>query len=171
MSTINSNNTYVTPNASGQYIRPDQPAFFAYVSSTIANVTGDLTFYSVIFNVERLDIGSNYDTTSGQFTAPQDGRYAFHVSIYAEGINSSSFNLAGCLLVATNTSYSLWRYNPYVLSAASPPNRNIDNGRAVFDLDAGDTVEVQYVVGSSSKVVDITGGTDNSTFFSGYLVS
>ena len=37
-------------SSSGVYTNTSQPAFFAYQNATVTNVTGDGTFYTVIFN-------------------------------------------------------------------------------------------------------------------------
>ena len=69
MSTNNSSNTYLMPT-SLQVLTPGQSAFSAYVSSTLSNVTGDNTSYTVIFDTEELDRSSNYNNSNGVFTAP-----------------------------------------------------------------------------------------------------
>lgn len=47
---------------------------------------------SVIFNQERKDNFNSYDTTTGKFTAPRDGRYFVNASIwYIIGVQGSSY--------------------------------------------------------------------------------
>ena len=52
---------------------PTRPAFHArHTTGSTVGVTG-----TIVFDTEDFDIGSNYNTSNGRFTAPVDGIYYF----------------------------------------------------------------------------------------------
>ena len=66
--------TGMTIDSSGRVNTPARPAFHARLSSS-SGATG--VQGSLVFNEEDFDIGSNYDTSNGRFTAPISGIYFF----------------------------------------------------------------------------------------------
>ena len=63
----------MTIDSSGRVNTPTRPAFHARLSGT----GGSGVQGSLVFNEEDFDIGSNYDTSNGRFTAPIAGIYYF----------------------------------------------------------------------------------------------
>ena len=59
--------------SSGYVIKSDTPAFQCRLSSATGNNFNGF----LIFNNVRLNIGNNYNSSNGRFTAPVDGRYLF----------------------------------------------------------------------------------------------
>lgn len=155
----------ITINASQQINQPNNCSFFAYATS-VANVTGNATEYTVLFDNEVQDITSSYNPSTGIFTAIVTGDYLLCAQVC---LNQ--------LAVTTHTDYSI----ALVTSA-----RSINCSRAVvpalltqdtlsvaqiIHLTAGQTAYVTAYVNGSSKVVDIVGGTNGATFFSGTLLN
>lgn len=61
-------------NANGQITKPNQPAFSAYqIASYTTSDTNGLTF-----NYTHVNRGNHFSTSTGHFTAPITGAYAFH---------------------------------------------------------------------------------------------
>ena len=70
----------------GEYnTKPKNPVFMAYRTSNYS-VTGTPTV--LVFNDEKIDVGGNYDTSNGRFTAPVTGLYEFGYASIAS--NSST---------------------------------------------------------------------------------
>src|SRR3990167_4841871 len=62
MANKNSSNTNLTVSSAGAINYPSQPAFFAHLSSSVGNVTGDATVYTVLCDDVIYDQASNVAT-------------------------------------------------------------------------------------------------------------
>ena len=70
----------------GEYnTKPKNPVFMAYRTSNYASGTSASV---LVFNEEKIDVGGNYDTSNGRFTAPVTGLYEFGYASIAS--NSST---------------------------------------------------------------------------------
>jgi hypothetical protein len=83
LDTNNANVTFGTErmriDSSGRVTMPYQPRFMAFRTG---NLTGYAGGTAAIFNNATINVGNNYNTTSGLFTAPVAGNYIFQVGIY-----------------------------------------------------------------------------------------
>ena len=156
---------------------PNLSGFSAYVSSGVNNVTGDDSEYTVIFNAENFDSGSNYDASTGVYTCPVDGKYFFGGKCDLRVNSSSGGYYARAMIVASagtpTTTYGL----------ALPTRRRASNYygydgdislscEAVLSLSAGDTVRFKVASYDGGKYDDIptpSASTAQSYFF-GYLI-
>ena len=159
--------TTISGTAAGQITMPLQPAFLAYVNTTLTNVTGDSTIYTITYDTEVYDQGSNFSATT--FTAPVTGRYNFSFSTYV-GYLSSSFNNGVFFLNTSNRVYYVSQCNYGAIQSGT----TVALGSNVYaDMDASDTVVLQIRVSGSTKTIGVV-GTDISgqvsSFFSGVLV-
>lgn len=143
---------------------PLQPAFFAYVSATIPNVTGDGTGYTVIFDTTSYNIQSCYNNATGIFTAPVTGVYIFTTTVYWGGITAS--HTSGSVNISSTA------YGPISGFTGNPSNfrnnTNNESGTAstTILMVAGDTTAVPTIVLNGTKVVSILG-----TAFNGLILS
>ena len=70
----------------GEYnTKPNNPVFMAYRTSNYS-VTGSAT--ALVFNEEKIDVGNNYDTSNGRFTAPVTGLYEFAYASIASNVQT-----------------------------------------------------------------------------------
>ncbi len=152
----------------GEVNFPLTPCFLASVNSSILNVTGDGTQYTVIFESEKFDQGSDYNITTGVFTAPVTGRYALQVNLEMFGI-VVGMTQGNLVLRTSNREYRFTFNNPGVV--ITPGTDFIFNGSATCDMDASDTALVVIEISNDALVADVRGGgaTDALTFFSGQL--
>ena len=71
-------NTAMTIDSGGRVLTPQRPLFKAGLTTTL-NAANVGTHEAIVWNVEIIDIGSNWDNT--EFTAPIAGMYYFYFTI------------------------------------------------------------------------------------------
>lgn len=149
---------------SGQQTMPLQPAFLAVNTVNRTNVTGDGTAYTIQFNSTIFDQGSNFNTTTGTFTAPVTGRYQLNTNVLLGSI-ATTMTVIVVAIVTSNRTYQVQALN----GSAKDNNSNlILNGSVLADMDAGDTATVTITASNGTKVAQVT-GTGANTSFSGFL--
>lgn len=159
-------NTGVYTNL-GKWKASSQPVFLAYQSANATNATGDGTAYTVIFDVETTDIGSNYNNSTGTFTAPVTGNYKFALTINFANFGVAHTNIQ-TRVVTTAATFLLAQ----VSGAAENANGLAIAGSVICPMTAGDTATFQAIAANSTKTVTISGGASpRLTFVSGMLVS
>ena len=151
--------------------KPLQPAFLAYLSADVANVTGDGTAYQLGTAPDALtelfDRGNDFNT-NGTFTAPVTGLYQFNLGIKAEGVGAETQGFIQ--VITTARAYR----NPQVSPLACKTAGN-ELGLALSvlaDMTAGDTAtaSITFVGGALTTGVGGAAATTLITYFSGYLV-
>ena len=145
--------TAATIDSSGNVVLTQNK--IAFEAKTTANITGyngnSGQTNQVVFNDEKYDLGSNFDPTTGLFTAPVDGIYTFFSGVYAD----------------TNIQ-QLW---PLVNDVRVPtffvqPSGGFASGSFIYKLDASDTVGVKVYTNSSGVTIYTN---TLHTFFAGCL--
>lgn len=162
-------NSGLTIDSTGRNNNTVQPAFLAYLSATVTNVTGDGTFYTVLWNSEVFDQNSNFDTGTGIFTAPITGKYQLQIGIWLQDLTTAHTDgIFG--IVTSNRNYLSMTGNFGAIKAVS--NQWAFTMSAFADMDAGDTSTTTVQVSNGTKVVDILSGLANDprSWFMGNLV-
>lgn len=159
------NQQNITYLAGGNILRQNTAAFLATLTTNDSNVTGDGTSYTVIFDNEIYDQGSNFNLGTSVFTAPITGRYHFCVGLFAQELGVAFTDLR-TTLVTSNRNYSLVRINPSTINVGGL----LAMGNSAYvDMDAADTATVTFLVAGSTKTVDLLGDAGATNFFSGML--
>ncbi len=165
-------NSGLTVDSTGRMTNGVQPAFSAYKSSASTNVTGDGTTYTVICDTEFFDIGSNFNNSTGIFTAPVSGIYMFTFACMITGIGAAHTTYQLQVVTPTNA-----YQGAYCSPTACKANGNFleSNMAIAIQLSATNTVTFSIVVAGSTKTVGVNGGgpigAQQFTYVSGYLVA
>ena len=143
--------------------------FLAYVGTTVTNVTGAGTTYTVIFNTEVMDAGAAYNTGTGTFTAPVTGTYHFDVSVSVPEV-SAAMTQGWIEIVTSNRTYRGFRVN----AGAVRDGGNVVGFvmSATCDMDASDTATVALkIFNGAGNTADVEGGSTLVSYFGGYQVA
>jgi hypothetical protein len=126
-----SNTEAMKIDSSGNITKPLQPSFHAYPSSSTNYTSADDV---IIFGSTYHNIGSDYNTSTGKFTAPIAGNYLFAWAVYrGDGDDSASIHLLH------NTTK---KYEGRIDSSGAGGYATIA-GSLVIALSASDTVHLQ----------------------------
>lgn len=154
--------------STGERTMPLQPAFSAENTTLRSNVTGDNTEYDLIFNSEIFDQGGDYDHTTGIFTAPITGKYAFSygysLADVAVGHTQSFAVLNGASIGVAEPQTHL---NPFNQTDGSSGTFTIFIGTYFVELTASDTIYVSIQIAGGTKTIDVVA---SNTYFMGWLV-
>lgn len=156
----------------GIITKPLQSAFMAYLNADATDVTGNGTLYTVVFNAEKFDQNSDFNTGTGVFTAPVTGHYFFHTSVRPINLGATT-DYVGTLVIGGTSAwnYELWHIDPTNIDPAGGAYLNM-NGTCFVPMTAGDTAHVAVVcTGVGADTVDIDGNAGTGiTYFGGWLV-
>lgn len=153
----------------GAISRPLQPTFLAYNTTDRNNVTGDGSEYTLIYNSEIYDIGSDWDGTS-TFTAPVSGKYHFSVGVPIGGIQAAHEGFIK--LKASNRTITICTFAIGAIKTGS--DRGQMWGNSYVDMDVADTVTFSITLSGGALVADFRGNASASglsAFAGGRLVN
>ena len=140
---------------------PNQPCFFAHANTVNGAGTGTA---DIVFQTERFDLNSDFNTTTGVFTAPVTGKYQFHVTVLV--VNAQAGGNISIYLQPSNFEIRAHRQDSASATEGVYESKTFS---MVVDMDANDTCKVQ--INSSSDNDFIISGSSFGTTFSGYLVA
>lgn len=155
-------------STAGEVNFPLTPAFHAYNSSTDSNVTGDGTVYTIICDTEVYDQNADYNNSTGVFTAPVAGRYAFSGAITLLELGAGH-TAGGYSFATTGSNIANWAANPAAMRDTG--NAIVVNIAAYCNMAASDTASCAVSIANSTKTVDVLGtGSSAATWFAGFLI-
>tara|TARA_Y100000389_G_scaffold197404_1_gene231939 strand:- start:546 stop:1067 length:522 start_codon:yes stop_codon:yes gene_type:complete len=156
--------TAATIDSTGRILTPARPAFHARITaSSTEGKTGTL-----VFNAEDFDIGGNYDTSNGRFTAPTAGVYYFCYDALVSGSSGGGQlpdSIASYFQFIKNGSEGNWSKRSYAFVSGATQYNTMHRVECI-QLAANDYVQVK--IGSQYAYVDASGNYDPT--FQGFLL-
>lgn len=147
-------------------------AFAAKRTTSQANVTGDGTLVTVLYDSELYDKNASFDPTTGIFSAKCAGLYQFNAVVALSGLLSTH---TSCEITIEHRNSGgstqntiAWTGNPYAI--ATPSGTASISLTCQLDLAYQDSVRVRARVSNGTLVVDLTGLSTTYNAFSGALL-
>jgi len=150
----------------GEINYPLQPAFFAWLSAGVADVTGDNTAYTIIYDTEVFDQNADFDLGTSIFTAPVTGKYQFDGQL-SYTVDTSAPTSGSWTILTSNLTIRFCR----LLGALDISQTTSRSGSVICDLDAADTAKLVFQLNGSTKAVDMVAASSGApnNHFSGFL--
>ncbi len=153
-------------DSTNRLINTSQPCFEAYVNTSITDITGDATVYTVIFDTEVYDIGSNFNLATSVFTAPVTGKYLFHFGCLLGGGTLIS---AASLRITTTAR----TYQRSIGNSSGSTTSSTGEITQICAMTAADTASFQVLATDSGGKIDDVSGVSGGlirTYCSGALL-
>jgi len=155
--------------AGGIITNGGQPAWKAYVSANINDVTGDSSVYSILYNSTLFDNGSHFNTSTGAYTAPVSGVFQINCTTSITSL-TSSFSELEIQVVINSLPFLIFGSTGSTFIGSVGDGFIVSASQLVY-ANEGDTIAIQIFVEGGTKTVGIQGnGSGSFTNFSGFLV-
>jgi hypothetical protein len=147
-------------DSGNRVLAPANPAFLAYLS---ANTSVSSGVRAILLDAKEFDIGSNFNTANGRFTAPVAGTYQFNAIV---AINTTATSI---VYISAEIRKNGGRYLNGGWGSKADTTNAYANNTASFTvyLSAGDYIELGTEISAS---VMLLGSIVNGCKLSGFLV-
>ena len=156
-------NTAISVDSSGRVTTPTRPGFSAHLSADVSYGTAD-AYQKLTFDATKYNIGTNYSTSTGKFTAPVAGLYYMSTVVYIYSVPVAEFK------------YYINGTSTYRFATNSKGDGNVNPngavGSALVQLSANDYVEVYVAATATGTIYQGPGGgsAEVATFWTGCLI-
>lgn len=151
-------------NADGSINKTAQPCFCALRATTDQSFNAGATT-DLVFNSERFDVGSDYNTSNGIFTAPVTGKYLFTWTIRFNAVDTGA-SYYQLQLVTSNKTYTVWYMEP--ADELNADSAVMMSGSLLVDMDSSDAAKLTiYQSGGANQ----TAMDDSDSIFTGTLIN
>jgi len=174
MATNNSSNNQLGPNSSlvissaGVINLAQQPCFNCCLSTTLSNVTGSGTLFTIPF--DQVNFNQAGTITGGVYTAPASGNYLFSWGIT---LDSGTLTSATSVIAVINTTSAQYFSNSISTTAAASVNGFTLGGSIITAMSSGDTCKIDLTIyGQITDSVSVMGNTSPIiTYFTGSMLN
>ena len=154
----------LTIDSSGRVLTPARPAFYATRSVNWENISTG-SDHVIPFNTENFDIGSNYDTSTYEFTAPLTAIYSFSWHIRLQSIDTASSYFQVYIADGSGTNLDIYTYDN-----DSTWKSDVDyfsfTGSTLQQVTAGQKRRLEIVIPNGHAATDV----HSESYFCGFLV-
>jgi len=159
------NSTSTISTASTQ-LSTTQPMFVSIFTTTNSTATGDGTAYTIPFDTAVNNQGSNYNTSTGIFTAPVTGVYLFVTGVLTQ---AGAINTSIELDLTLNTGRWLLAYSTISVPATATI---MYKGSAIIPMSSADTAKIVFTASGAAKTTAVVGtaSANPDTYFCGFLL-
>ena len=140
------------------------PSFYAGVSTTPTNVTGDGTSYTILFDAIQFNTGSYYDASTGIFTAPYAGVYLLTAAVAMTDLDAAMTR--GFATIVMDGADDFVIFDLDIGGARNVAGTFCASGSVIVSLAATNTAKVIVQIDNSTKTADI----NQNCKFSGSLI-
>jgi len=135
-------------------------SFLAFLNASVANVTGDGTAYPIVLNSTSYNVGSNFSTGTGKYTAPVNGKYFFSATVPILNIGAAHDKGRWSIIIENAAAVTQQSYEYCQVSPAAVRNADTNAcfaGSVIVTMAATDRAYIMIQVDSSTKTVGVGG--------------
>ena len=154
----------IQSTSAGGVLMPTKPAFYATRSVNLENISTG-SDHVIPFNTENFDIGSNYDTSTYEFTAPLTAIYSFSWHIRLQDIDTASSYFQVYIADGSGTNLDIYTFDSDSTWASDVDYFSFGQS-TLQQVTAGEKRRLEIVIPNGHATTDL----HSESYFCGHLV-